>query len=60
MDWNEWIDKIVFIKLNDEQVFSFSRVLAYEEPFLSIKDKYGLPAVVNVNSIIKIKEERNE
>lgn len=57
MEWKEWIGKLVFIKLNDNQIFSYSRVLAYEEPFLSIKDKYGYPAIVNINSILKIKEE---
>lgn len=60
MDWKRWIGKKVFIKLNDEQIFSFSEVLAYEEPFLSITDKYNLPAIINVNTILKIKEERNE
>ena len=59
MEWKEWIGKIVFIKLDDGQIFSYSKVLAYEEPFISIKDKYGLPAVVNVASIMKIKEEVN-
>jgi len=57
MNWKEWIGKVVFIKLNDQQVFSFSEVLAFENPFLSIKDKYGYPAIINVNSILKIKEE---
>lgn len=57
MEWIEWIGKIVFIKLDDGQIFSYSKVLTYEEPFLSITDKYGLPAVVNVKTILKIKEE---
>jgi len=57
MDWKEWIGKNVFIKLNDNQIFSYSKVLAYEDPFLSITDKFGLPAVINVSTIIKIKEE---
>ena len=58
MDWSGWIGKKVFIKLDDGQIFSFSTVLAYEEPFFSITDKYGLPAVVNVSTILKINEER--
>ena len=58
MDWKEWIGKIVFVKLEDGQIFSYSKVLEYEEPFLSLKDKYGLPAIVNINTILKIKEER--
>jgi hypothetical protein len=57
MEWKEWIGKIVFVKLKDGQVFSYSEVLTYEEPFISIKDKFGLPAVFNVSEIIKIKEE---
>jgi len=60
MEWNEWVGKIVFIKLNDDQIFSYSHVLTYEKPFMSITDKYGLPAVINVNAIIKIKEERDD
>lgn len=58
MEWKEWIGKIVFIKLNDGCIFSYSKVLTYEEPFLSITDKFGLPVVINVNTIIKIVEER--
>lgn len=60
MDWKEWIGKIVFIKLSDGQIFSYSEVLAYEEPFMSVKDKFGLPAVFNVSEIIKIKEEEDD
>lgn len=59
MEWKNWIGKIVFIKMRDGQVFSYSEVLAFEEPFMSIKDKYGLPAVVHVGEIYKIKEERD-
>lgn len=57
MEWKEWIGKIIFVKLSDGQVFSNSEVLTFEEPFMSVKDKFGLPAVFNVNEIIKIKEE---
>jgi len=57
MEWSEWIDKEVFIKMEDGAVFSYSKVLAYEKPFLSITDLFGLPAVLNVNHIIRIKEE---
>jgi len=57
MEWSEWIDKEVFIKMEDGTVFSYSKVLASEEPFLSITDLFGLPAVLNVNHIIRIKEE---
>jgi len=57
MEWKEWIGKVVFIKLIDGQIFSYSEVLTYEEPFISITDRDGLPAVFNVNQIVKIKEE---
>lgn len=60
MEWKDWIGKIVFIKLIDGQIFSYSHVLAYEDPFISITDKYGLPAVVRVSTIEKIKEEQHE
>jgi len=58
MEWKEWVGKVnVFIKLNDGQIFSHSKILSYEEPFLALTDMFGLPAVINVNSILKIKEE---
>ena len=60
IDWEEWVGKIVFVKLQDGQIFSYSKVLAYEDPFMSITDMFGLPAVFNVSEIIKIKEEDNE
>ena len=60
MEWKEWIGKKVFIKLVDGCIFSYSIVLAYEEPFISITDKYGLPAVININQIIKISEEKED
>lgn len=59
MDWQEWIGKNVFIKLRDGTVFSYSKVLTYEEPFLSITDKFGLPVVINVINIMRIKEEED-
>jgi len=58
MEWKEWIGKIVFIKLDDGQIFSQSKILAYEAPFLSLTDRDNLPAIVNVKTIIKIKEEK--
>ena len=56
IEWKEWVGKIVFIKLKDGQIFSYSKVLAYENPFMSITDMFGLPAVFNVSEIVKIKE----
>ena len=58
VEWQEWVGKIVFIKLKDGQIFSYSEVLAFEDPFMSVKDMFNLPAVFNVGEIIKIKEER--
>jgi hypothetical protein len=58
MEWKEWIGKKVFIKLNDGCIFSHSEVLTFEDPFISITDKFGLPVIINVNTIIKISEER--
>ena len=58
MDWNEWIGKKVFIKLLDGTIFSHSKVLVYEDPFISVIDMFGLPVVVNVQNIMRITEER--
>lgn len=60
MEWKEWIGKIVFIKLEDGQIFSYSKILAFENPFMSITDRDGLPVVFNVNQIVKIKEEERD
>lgn len=60
MDWKDWIGKKVFIKLNDGCIFSYSKVLAYEEPFISITDKFGLPVIIDVRTIVKINEERED
>ena len=60
MDWAAWIGKEnVFIRLTDGQIFSNSKVLEFEDPFLSITDRDGYPAIVNIKMIIKIKEERD-
>ncbi len=60
MNWESWVGKEkVFILLDDGGVFSNSKILLYEEPFLSLTDRDGLPAVINVKTIIKIKEEKN-
>ena len=32
----------------------------YEEPYMSIIDRDGLSVFINTNSIMKIKEEKNE
>lgn len=57
MEWKDWIGRVVFIKLNDGTIYSYSRVLVFEDPYLSITDRDGLPVVVNINSIQRIKEE---
>lgn len=60
MEWDEWIDKIVFIKLDDGRVFSFSKVITYDKPFISFTDRDNLPVVLNVKNIAVIKEEKKE
>jgi hypothetical protein len=59
IDWNEWVGKFVFIKLDDGQFFSYSKILTYDEPFISLLDKFNLPAIINTRNIIKIREEDN-
>lgn len=60
MEWKSWIGKVVFIKLIDGTVFSYSNVLTYEEPFISITDRDGLPVVINISEIMRIKEEQKK
>lgn len=57
MEWDKWVGKIVFVKLDDGQYFSESEILTYEEPFMSLTDKFGYPAIINVKHIVKIREE---
>jgi len=57
MEWKDWIGKKVFVKLSDGQIYSNSKVLEFEEPFMSLEDKFKLPVIINVNNIIKINEE---
>jgi len=57
MDWKSWIGKEVFIRVSDGAVFTHSKVLAYEDPFISITDLFGSPVVINVNNIVRIREE---
>ena len=57
MEWSSWIGKEVFIRVDDGAIFSHSKVLAYEEPFLSITDLFKLPVIINVKNIVRIREE---
>ena len=66
MEWKDWIGKRCYIKLKEFYVFTNSKVLAFEEPFLSITDRDGFPVVINVSQIEiiredlkKIREEKN-
>lgn len=58
MEWKDWIGKIVFIKLTDGTIFTYSKILAYEEPFISITDRDNLPVIIRVSDIERIKEEK--
>lgn len=60
MEWKDWTDKIVFIKLDDGTIFTHSKVLLVNEPFMSITDKFNLPAVINIRNIQRIKEEGDD
>jgi len=58
MEWEKWVGmKSVFIKLTDGQIFTNCEILAFEEPFMSVTDLFGYPAVINANHILKIKQE---
>jgi len=58
MDWNEWIGKKIFVKLSDGAVYS-GVVLDFEDPFFTIRDKFGEKVIFNISKIEKIKEEGN-
>ena len=58
MGWKEWIGKVVFIKLEDGTIFSYSDVLSFDEPFLTIIDRDKKRVTINVAEIYRIKEEQ--
>lgn len=60
MEWQELIGHIVFIKLSDNTIFTNSKVLAFEEPFLSVTDRDGLPFIINIKTIMRVKIEDKE
>lgn len=60
MEWKELIGRTVFIKLTDNTIFTNSKVLAYEEPFISVTDRDGLPFIINVKNIMRVKIEEKE
>lgn len=60
MEWQEWIGRKVFIKLIDGTVFTFSNIVSFDDPFLTITDKYGKQVSINVNNISRMREEGGE
>ena len=57
MAWKDWIGKIVFIKLEDGTIFTYSKVLSFDAPFLTIKDRDLKLVTINISEIERIKEE---
>jgi len=57
MEWRDWIGKIVFIKLDDGTIFTYSNVLSFDEPFLTIKDRDNTLVTINISEIDRIKQE---
>ena len=58
VSWQDWVGRIVYIKLLDGREFTYSLILTYEEPFISITDKFGKPVIINTSKIEIIKEDR--
>jgi len=59
MDWNDWIGKRIFVKLNGGAVYS-GKVRSTDETFIHITDKYGMSVSFAISDILKIKEEGND
>lgn len=57
MEWKDWIGKIVFVKLEDGTIFTFSEVLDFNKPFLTLIDRDKKLVTINISEIYKIKEE---
>jgi|TARA_Y100000296_G_scaffold45780_1_gene52480 hypothetical protein len=60
MDWIDWIGKIVFVKLEDGTIFTYSKVLSFDAPFITIKDRDLKLVTINISEIERIKEENND
>ena len=60
MEWKEWIGRKVFIKLFDGTIFTFSTIVSFDKPFLTITDKYGKQVSINVDNISRMREEGGE
>lgn len=63
MDWNEWKDKDIFVKLREGDVYS-GKVIDVDTSsdklaFITIIDKYDDKVTFLASEIIKIKEEEN-
>ena len=60
MDWIDWIGKIVFVKLEDGTIFTYSKVLSFDAPLITIKDRDLKLVTINISEIERIKEENND
>jgi len=60
MEWKDWIGLKVFIKLFDGTIFTFSTIVSFDKPFLTIMDKYGKQVSINVDNISRMREEGGE
>ena len=58
MEWGDWRDKKIFVKLRTGEVYT-GIVDSYDEGFLCITDKFNEKVCFSVLEIIRIKEEKN-
>lgn len=61
MEWKDWINRRIFVKLKDDSVYS-GKVIGVDNPnspvvFMTITDKFGETVCFPVDTIIKIVEE---
>jgi len=61
MDWNEWINRRIFVKLKDDSIYN-GKVIGVDNSsspvvFMTIIDKFGETVCFPVDTIIRIVEE---
>ena len=59
MEWTDWIDKRIFVKLLSGAVYS-GVVLNADNSFIEINDKFGERVLFATSQIEKIKEENGK
>jgi len=64
MEWEDWKDKIIFVKLKDGSIYN-GKVISVDDPnspvqFMNIKDKFDELVTFPISEIIKIVDQSSK